>query len=359
LYKGRDKGGYWHEYFLRGKPEFCDKVLRTKVKGTGVRCPTNLESEPDFYDMQPMPALSQAVRIQSETDAKRAMTIGHHTNYAREYAPARLSSSPLLLARDESGSSRGMLRSPDHHDFDGLLLNSLIESEWSKREWSEDSYSASSNSSVAQDDINLPTDASRNKNKEMGLYHKWPAPPPSNAIRGPQPSPTDRRMDSSFLVGPTPPQDNSSQPQQFCSARASIMDGPTQRESEMQQQRVHSSERYVSVGMSGMDHGPQIQLEGQSQNQRWFFSPTRRTMSASLVDTSSYGRVHRSVSSPTRRTMSESRMWALPVDDASQEEPLPHGLPERRGLTRMDTWPQPNNDAWGDLFDTTHPRKFP
>ena len=68
LYRGRDKGGYWHEFFLRGKPEFCDKVLRTKVKGTGVRCPTNPESEPDFYAMQPIPALSQAVVIQSDTE---------------------------------------------------------------------------------------------------------------------------------------------------------------------------------------------------------------------------------------------------------------------------------------------------
>lgn len=55
---GLDKGGYWHEYFLRGKPELLEKVERIKIKGTKVRAATNPDSEPNFYMMTTMPPVS-------------------------------------------------------------------------------------------------------------------------------------------------------------------------------------------------------------------------------------------------------------------------------------------------------------
>jgi hypothetical protein len=53
---GPDKGAYYHEYFLRGRPTLCTRLQRTRVKGTGVRTSSNPESEPDFYELSPLPA---------------------------------------------------------------------------------------------------------------------------------------------------------------------------------------------------------------------------------------------------------------------------------------------------------------
>lgn len=49
---GLDRGGYYHPSFLRGRPELCGLIHRTKVKGTGVRQSPSPESEPDFYSME-------------------------------------------------------------------------------------------------------------------------------------------------------------------------------------------------------------------------------------------------------------------------------------------------------------------
>ena len=46
---GLDKGGYYHELFLRGKASLAYEIHRQRVKGTGVRLPTNPDNEPNFY----------------------------------------------------------------------------------------------------------------------------------------------------------------------------------------------------------------------------------------------------------------------------------------------------------------------
>ena len=48
---GRDAGGYYNEYFLRGRLYLCDKMTRTKVKGTGYKAASNPMHEPNFYAM--------------------------------------------------------------------------------------------------------------------------------------------------------------------------------------------------------------------------------------------------------------------------------------------------------------------
>lgn len=54
LTQGPDRGGYYHELFLRGKTHLCDKMQRTKVKGTKIRGCSNPDSEPNFYLMDPI-----------------------------------------------------------------------------------------------------------------------------------------------------------------------------------------------------------------------------------------------------------------------------------------------------------------
>ncbi len=49
--QGVDAGAYYHELFLRGRPNLCMRMNRQKVKGTGHKQPTDVSSEPNFYAM--------------------------------------------------------------------------------------------------------------------------------------------------------------------------------------------------------------------------------------------------------------------------------------------------------------------
>lgn len=55
---GPDRGGYYHELFLRGKPFLARRMQRQCIKGTGVRCRNNPAEEPNFYKMAPVTAVS-------------------------------------------------------------------------------------------------------------------------------------------------------------------------------------------------------------------------------------------------------------------------------------------------------------
>ena len=50
--QGLDKGSYYHECFLRGKPYLAYEIQRIKVKGTGVRGKSNPDQEPNFWAME-------------------------------------------------------------------------------------------------------------------------------------------------------------------------------------------------------------------------------------------------------------------------------------------------------------------
>ena len=49
--RGRDRGGYYNELFLRGRVYLAHAIQRQKVKGTGVRARSNPDQEPDFWAM--------------------------------------------------------------------------------------------------------------------------------------------------------------------------------------------------------------------------------------------------------------------------------------------------------------------
>jgi len=53
LTAGTDRGGYYHEHFLRGRMDLCRKMARTRVKGNGSKGASSPETEPNFYKMPP------------------------------------------------------------------------------------------------------------------------------------------------------------------------------------------------------------------------------------------------------------------------------------------------------------------
>jgi hypothetical protein len=55
---GRDKGGYYHELFLRSKRFLSHRIQRTKIKGTGARKPGSPDTEPSFYNVPFLPSTS-------------------------------------------------------------------------------------------------------------------------------------------------------------------------------------------------------------------------------------------------------------------------------------------------------------
>ena len=62
--QGADGGAYYHELFLRGRPNLCARMARQKVKGTGHKQPTDIASEPNFYAMPAVLPLSASNRSQ-------------------------------------------------------------------------------------------------------------------------------------------------------------------------------------------------------------------------------------------------------------------------------------------------------
>ncbi len=57
--QGLDAGAYYHELFLRGRPDLTPKMVRQKVKGTGHKQPTDASTEPNFYAMPPIIPLTE------------------------------------------------------------------------------------------------------------------------------------------------------------------------------------------------------------------------------------------------------------------------------------------------------------
>ncbi len=71
--QGLDAGAYYHELFLRGRPDLTSKMVRQKVKGTGHKQPTDASTEPNFYAMPPV------TQITGTTDATLGFAQPHST----------------------------------------------------------------------------------------------------------------------------------------------------------------------------------------------------------------------------------------------------------------------------------------
>ena len=74
LTKGKDQGAYYHELFLRGRPDLIHKIVRTRVKGTGCKAPSSPETEPNFYAMKHC-ALHPTIPLPSQVPSSNATTV--------------------------------------------------------------------------------------------------------------------------------------------------------------------------------------------------------------------------------------------------------------------------------------------
>jgi len=113
--QGTDAGAYYHELFLRGRPQLCMRMQRQKVKGTGHKQPTDVTSEPNFYVMPPVIAEGTV----SGGAASAAAVAGED---ATSDAPPRFSStgSPPSSLHDSTA-----LLSPDSHEEKKTTLTGI------------------------------------------------------------------------------------------------------------------------------------------------------------------------------------------------------------------------------------------
>ena len=76
--EGKDKGAYYHELFLRGRPILCLQMRRTKIKGRNAH--VNRVLEPiDFYSMPPVTATDAVSADEAGTTDKGACTANEST----------------------------------------------------------------------------------------------------------------------------------------------------------------------------------------------------------------------------------------------------------------------------------------
>lgn len=73
---GRDRGGYYHELFLRNKEFLACDIKRVQVKGTGVRARSNPDQEPNFWAMKWCEPKSVVVCREDKIETTSSMDIG-------------------------------------------------------------------------------------------------------------------------------------------------------------------------------------------------------------------------------------------------------------------------------------------
>jgi len=91
--QGRDKGAYYHEYFLRSRPLLAQKIVRTKVKGRGARKASSPDTEPRFYDLPWMKDETKAPSAPKQQQEQQKQENGSQSANGMNAAAAAASSS--------------------------------------------------------------------------------------------------------------------------------------------------------------------------------------------------------------------------------------------------------------------------
>lgn len=125
--QGPDKGGYYHELFLRGKHYLVKEISRIQIKGTGVRSKSNPEQEPDFYTMPwvtpESSSSSSLASVPTNDDIKLEKFGQHETNVSQEPSQSMESESSFLITPTTSSrifvglSSKSLVSDALHADL--------------------------------------------------------------------------------------------------------------------------------------------------------------------------------------------------------------------------------------------------
>lgn len=107
LTQGPDKGGYYHELFLRGKHYLVKEISRIQIKGTGVRSKSNPDQEPDFYTMpwvSPESSSLSSSSVPTEDDKKSQKSGQDVKNVSQEPSQSTETETSLFLVTPPTSS---------------------------------------------------------------------------------------------------------------------------------------------------------------------------------------------------------------------------------------------------------------
>jgi hypothetical protein len=154
--KGRDKGGYYHELFLRGKLFLANRIQRNKVKGTKIKAVTSPETEPDFYSMPFIVITSKAPGMVTTTltkDSPVLVPVVSSESLADVIKSSRVNAVDTSLKESDEASFEGM---PFHLVSDDQLVSSCLpvaSFRSSRMSWVSDESSLASGDGCSLDDI--------------------------------------------------------------------------------------------------------------------------------------------------------------------------------------------------------------
>lgn len=156
---GRDKGAYYHEYFLKGENflSFCYDMNRRRVKGTRIRLPTNPDEEPNFYLLPPVTETHLARSAPcSSNDDDLAFTFGKPFHYmdSATLPPLPPPPQPAAPARPFIGSTSSSVVSAEssatEFDWEAPLSSPEVQSAMRR-----DSFKTFNTASISDDDSSI------------------------------------------------------------------------------------------------------------------------------------------------------------------------------------------------------------
>lgn len=131
-------GSYYHELFIRGRPDLCRRMVRTRVKGNGMKAASNPQNEPNFYAMEECKSIyddeDSPILMQTESldetllDINKPPEVTHKPIVTPVQSPRQ--SLSLLHNPPESIMMLELVEPPKVMDFmDDVFLGSVVSEE--------------------------------------------------------------------------------------------------------------------------------------------------------------------------------------------------------------------------------------
>lgn len=131
---GLDKGGYYHELFLRGRPDLVARIQRVKVKGTGVRAKANPKEEPNLYLYPAVDTIAATAASMNDSEIPPTVSPERQPSSLPQVLPVASSVTPenSFPEDDDDGtmeppdvvrSIEWQYQQQEHHNPSGILRN--------------------------------------------------------------------------------------------------------------------------------------------------------------------------------------------------------------------------------------------